>query len=172
MGALANDRIVPERDLRDTSYPVAAGAKIFVGSLVALNAPGTNCAQPASTAAGLVIAGVSRQNIDNTNGADGALNVTVRRGAFKFVNGDAIAEADVGKMAYAVDDQTVSKGAAGKSPAGTIVQVEADGVWVAIPAHVPAAAAAADTNGATLANLEIEVNKVKAALRLAGLLTA
>lgn len=168
--ALAVDRIVPERDLRDTSYPVAANAKIYVGSLVFLSA--TGFAQPATTAAGLIVAGVSRAQVDNTGGADGALNVTVRRACHKFVNGDAIAEGDLGKMAYAVDNQTVSKGAAGKSPVGVIVQLEADGVWVAIHPRIVAAAAAADTNGATLANLEIEVNKVKAAARAAGILTA
>lgn len=170
MVALASDRIAPERDLRDTAYPVAANAKIYVGALVMLSA--TGFAQPAATAAGLIVAGVSRQFVDNTGGADGAVKVTVRRATVKFINGDAIAQADVGKMAYAVDDQTVSKGAVGKSPAGVIVEVEADGVWVAVIATTPAAAAAADTNGATLVNLEIEVNKVKAAIRAAGELTA
>lgn len=169
MAALASDRIAPERDARDIAYPVAAGVKIYVGALVLLSA--TGMAQPAATAAGLSVAGVSRQFVDNTAGADGAVKVTVRRTLVKFGNGDAIAQADVGKMAYAVDDQTVSKGAAGKSPVGLIVEVEADGVWIRIAADTPAAAAAADTSGATLVNLEIEVNKVKAAIRAAGLLT-
>jgi hypothetical protein len=170
MAALAVDRIAPERDLRDTAYPVAAAAKIYVGALVFLNA--TGFAEPASTAAGKIVAGVSRQQVDNTSGADGAVKVTVRRAAYKFINGDAIAEADLGKLAYAVDDQTVSKGAAGKSPVGVIVEVEADGVWVAVASRPAAAAAAADTAGAVLADLETEVNKVKAAIRKAGILTA
>jgi hypothetical protein len=169
MAALAKDRITPERDLRDIGYPVGAGVKIFAGALVLIN--GTGFAQPATTAAALGIAGVAREFMDNTGGADGAKVVTVRQGAFRFVNGDAIAQADVGKVAYAVDDQTVSKGAAGKSPVGVIVEVEAGGVWVAIRPRPAADAANADTASGVVATVETEVNQLKATLRTAGILT-
>jgi hypothetical protein len=60
--------------------------------------------------------------------------VRVRQGTFKVGNGaaaDALAIADVGSLCYAADDQTVAKTAGANLPvAGTVIQVDADGVWV------------------------------------------
>lgn len=168
MAALAKDRVTPYRELTDLGYPAAANAKIYAGALVMLSA--TGYAQPAASAAGLKVAGVAQGYVDNTGGADGAKIVVVRQGCFKFVNGDAIAQADVGKIAYAVDDQTVAKGASGKSPVGVIVEVEADGVWVNVRPRPAASAANADTASGVVATVETELNEVKAILREQGLM--
>lgn len=90
-----------------------------------------------TTATGLKAAGVAQGLADNSAGGNSAINVSVRRGVFRFANssaGDAIALADVGATCYAVDDQTVAKtdGTGTRSAAGTIRDVDADGVWVQI----------------------------------------
>ena len=75
--------------------------------------------------------------MDNSAGANGALNANVRRGTFRFLNssaGDLIALSDIGASCYIVDDQTVAKtnGGTTRSVAGKIRDVDADGVWVEI----------------------------------------
>ena len=65
------------------------------------------------------------------------LVVKTMRGTFKFANSastDQITLADVGASAYIVDDQTVAKtnGTSTRSIAGTIRDVESDGVWIEI----------------------------------------
>jgi hypothetical protein len=134
MAALTADRNTKERADKMFSFPVKAATKIFAGSIVALNA---GKAVPGSTAVGLVAVGRAEEQVDNSSGADGDLNVSVRRGCFRFLNsaaGDAIAVSDVGSTCYIVDDQTVAKtnGGATRSAAGTIRDVDADGVWVEI----------------------------------------
>lgn len=118
---------------------VKAGAKIYSGALVCIDA--TGYAIPASEALGQLAMGVAQQTRDNTNGSSGDLVVRVYAGAFKFANGDSIGIADVGKTAYIVDDQTVSKGdgTGARSVAGPILRIETDGVYVqvGITAAVP-----------------------------------
>lgn len=129
MVALTQDRNTPERAGDWFVYPLAAGATIHAGAIVALNA---GEAVPGATATGRVTVGVAAQRAST---ADGDTHFTVRRGIFRFANsagGDACALADVGALAYVVDDQTVMRTAAGKSAAGTIMDVDADGVWVRI----------------------------------------
>ncbi|MDR2678292.1 MAG: hypothetical protein LBB51_02520, partial [Zoogloeaceae bacterium] len=62
------------------------------------------------------------------------LRVPVRRGCFALDNSTgagALTLADVGKSCYIADDSSVTKTATGKSVAGTVRDVDADGVWVA-----------------------------------------
>jgi hypothetical protein len=113
--------------------PVAANVKIYAGALVAANA--TGYATPGATATTLTYLGRAEEMIDNTGGADGAKSVLVRRKrAFKFKNSgtDAVTQAELGKVCYIVDDETVAKtnGTSTRSAAGTVVGVESDGVWV------------------------------------------
>jgi hypothetical protein len=114
--------------------PVKANTKIWAGSLIVVDA---GYAAPGRAATGLIVAGRAEQSVDNTGGAAGALVVEARRGVFKFNNSassDAIAQADVGKVCYIVDDQTVAltDGSSARSRAGMIYQVETDGVLVQI----------------------------------------
>lgn len=113
------------------NVPVKTATTIYAGALVALNA---GYAVPASTATGLVAVGIAEKTVTNS-GADGAVSIDVRQGAFKFNNsgsGDLIAQTDVGADAFIVDDQTVAKtsGSLTRSRAGKILQIESDGVWV------------------------------------------
>jgi hypothetical protein len=114
--------------------PVAANAKIHAGALVAVNASGY--AAPGSTATGLRSAGRAEEQVDNSGGADGAKNVTVRRGVFKFKNSgaDPVGTAHVLGDCYIVDDETVAAtdGTGTRSKAGKVLAVDTDGVWVEI----------------------------------------
>jgi hypothetical protein len=136
MAALTQDRDTPFRGGKDFAFPVAAGATIYAGALVVLEA---GVAKPGTLAADLIALGVAQQRVVNT-GADGAVSVPVRRdGLYRFDNStgaDAITLANVGSPAWIVDDHTVAltgavvSGAATRSIAGTIRDVDATGVWL------------------------------------------
>jgi hypothetical protein len=115
------------------AFPLAANGKVFGGAMVAITAAGYAAGATATVAN--VTVGRADETVDNTGGVNGAKKVKVRRGVFRFANsaaGDLIAITDVGKPCYVVDDQTVAKtDAAGTRPkAGTVFDVDAQGVWV------------------------------------------
>ena len=114
MAALTKNRSTPERipALRQ----LEAGAEIYAGSLVAVNANGK--AVPASDTAGLKTIGRAETH------AKSGETVTVKSGCF-------LAAADIGGVCYVADDQTVSKtGGTNSIPAGLVYDVESKGVWV------------------------------------------
>lgn len=131
--ALAADRNTKRRTGDTLSLGVAAGKKIYAGSLVARDAAGK--ATPGATATTLIGVGRAAETVDNTGGLADAVKVNIEKGVFHFANsaGDPIALADVGATCYIVDDETVSKTNAGgnsQSVAGKIFDVDAAGVWV------------------------------------------
>lgn len=130
MAALTKDRNTPERDGKLVGHPVAAGKVIYAGSLVALSA--TGYATPAVTATGLKGLGRAEGHVDNSEGADGEVVVTVARGCFAFANSGDITRQHIGSSAYAVDDQTVAAtdGTGTRSAVGTIRDLDTHGVWV------------------------------------------
>jgi hypothetical protein len=135
MAALSADRNTVRRSGDRFSRPVEAGAKIYAGALVCLNAAGN--AVPGSVSTTLVAQGRANAQVDNTGGAAGALTVEVLPGIYRWDNsaaGDAIAQANIGANAYIVDDHTVALTSGGntRSVAGQIVDVDANGVWVRI----------------------------------------
>lgn len=134
MTALAQDRNTPMQEGVLIPVPIAASTKIYAGSLVAANASGY--AVPGSTATTLTALGRAEESVDNSAGSAGAKVVTVRRGVFKFANlaADAVTQAELGKTAHIVDDQTVAKtsGTNTRSAAGKVLGIDADGVWIEI----------------------------------------
>ncbi len=117
MAALTNSRNTPE--LADGGrmqvYPVEANTTVYLGGIVALNSNGN--AVPAASAAGLKIVGraervhdgIPGENAVNNPGAAGAISLVCRRGVFMYaVNDGSIGAAQVGQMAYAMDDNSVS----------------------------------------------------------------
>jgi hypothetical protein len=131
-GALSADRDTPQRLDALLNLGVATAKKIYAGSLVMRSA--TGYATPGAAATGCIGLGRASEQVDNT-GADGALNINIERGVFRFANsaaGDAIADADIGNHCYIVDDATVAKtdGTGTRSIAGRIYDVDSDGVWV------------------------------------------
>ena len=131
MTALSTARNTPQRggDLFD--FPAKAGSRGFQGGLAVLDG---GYAAPARTATGLIALGRIETGYDNSAGVAGAVSVRVRAGVFKWANDatNAVAQTHVGGICYIVDDQTVSSASATntRSVAGTVVAVEADGVWV------------------------------------------
>ena len=135
MAALTNERIALRRDAKNGSFPVKGATKLHGGGLVAIDATGFAVKGAVSTT--LKTVGVAKQTADNTTGADGAIRVSTERGCFQFENsaaGDQITLADVNAVCYIVDDQTVAKtnGTSTRSAAGTVVDVDANGVWVEV----------------------------------------
>jgi hypothetical protein len=136
--ALTRDRNTPTRLGQVQVYPVAANTVIYAGALVALDASGN--AVPGSTAATLKAAGRAEENVVNNPGAAGAKFINVRRGVFKYANSatDAVTAAHLLGVCYIEDDQTVAAtdGGATRSPAGRVLEIETDGVWVDIGGEV------------------------------------
>jgi hypothetical protein len=122
------DRVHP-----DLIYvPVKAATKIWQGSLVVSDA---GFAAPGRVATTLLALGRAEITVDNTAGAAGALFVTVRRGAFKWLNAgaDPVAQADFFTTVFIVDDQSIGKtnGGATRSAAGKFLGLDTDGgAWV------------------------------------------
>ena len=111
--------------------PVAAGALIFQGALVAVN---NGLAVPASSDPTLVVLGAARAGADNRAGAAGDVTVEVERGVFAWENdaADPVTQASLGKPVYVVDDMTVaaSDGAGTRPEAGILYQIDDAGIWV------------------------------------------
>ena len=128
MTALSKDRLTPERDGRLVSDPLAVGATIYAGSMYVLDALGN--AAPASATATAPVRAVARQRATQAQG-DTATDAAL--GCFCFDNSagaDEIKRSDIGAACYAADDQTVKK--TGTCRAGTVVDVDARGVWVRV----------------------------------------
>ena len=154
--ALSADRNTPEKLGKDLVLGMATAKKAYAGGIACVNA--TGYATPGATAVGLKGVGRFEETVDNSAGLDAALSVRIKRGIFHWANsggGDAIAITDIGETAYIVDDQTVAKtnGPGTRSPAGRIVDVDAQGVWLDTAESVPTGAryltvAIADLKGA------------------------
>ena len=137
--ALNAGKKVQERAGHQFGVPLAAGATVYQGGMVARSAGLGRAAAPAASAgvaAATAIVGIAERTVTNT-GADQAVNVPTKSGVFLFKNsagGDAITEAAIGQPAFVVDDETVAlTNTSNLRPrAGTIVDVESDGVWVRI----------------------------------------
>jgi hypothetical protein len=112
--------------------------KVFKGGLVGINAAGYLVPASAGSDKQLKIVGVVSgpdEVYDNSAGAQGAISVKVDRGCFQLLNSpgtDAITQADQGRIVYAVDDQTLARtpSLGARPPAGRVIQVDSDGVWV------------------------------------------
>lgn len=134
MPMLTNDRLIQAFETNVVVAPVAANTIIYAGALVALNTS-NGTAVPASDAANRVVLGVAEERADNSTGAAGAKSVKVRFGrAYKFNASGTINNTHIGRVAYVVDDNTVSVSLSiNRVKAGKIVAVDPDGVWVWIP---------------------------------------
>lgn len=130
--ALAADRNTPSRAGEEFVYPVKASVTIYAGALVVAGSDGY--ARPARVATGDITLGRAEEKVTGS-GSDGAVKVRVSRGIFRFDNSsdsDAITIAEIGRACFAASDHAVAKtsGSSTRSPAGIVVDVDADGVWV------------------------------------------
>lgn len=140
MTALGKDRKTDQLDTPDTVLPrlayilAAAATTLYAGSIGCVNASGY--AVPGSASNTLRVVGRVEATVKNTVaegfGSAGDLSVAMRRGAFYFANStgdDLITFADVQKLCYVVDDQTLGRtdGAGLRPVAGVVFDVRADG---------------------------------------------
>lgn len=144
----------PEHPGEIVSVPLASATKIYAGTIVALNAAGY--AVPGADTAGLVGYGRAEETVDNSTGDAGDLSVNVRRGVFLWANstGNPCDQADLGKVVYMEDDETVAGSSNNSAPAGTVVRIDSRGYWVDTRYHVPSVGTVADSaiTAAKLAN--------------------
>lgn len=123
----------PAARMLEPTAGIAASTTIYQGGIVCKNASGY--CTPGAVSTTLSALGVAQETAVGTTA--GAVTLKVKTGIFKFNNstaGDAITIADLETSCYIVDDNTVAKtnGTSTRSAAGTVKQVDADGVWVAI----------------------------------------
>jgi len=126
--ALTNDRNTMRRDGRDFHQPVAAGALIFSGAIVVLNAAGF--AEPASAAEGLKFPALATERADNREGQDGDVLVRTERIVVSLDADSSITRAAIGATVYLLDDHTVTAESDGLSPAGLLVDILDGQAWV------------------------------------------
>ncbi len=141
MTALTSPRKIQRRgvELEPYSFDVKASSTILQTALVVLLA-GVAIAGRAgvdSTEAGTMqCVGVAYNGGAVGGAADGDVKIEVSEGTFAFKNsasGDLITKAEIGKVCYVVDDQTVAKTSNTnvRCIAGRVKQVDSDGtVWV------------------------------------------
>jgi hypothetical protein len=140
MSALTGPRNTRERNnsyLSEEQF-TKTGVIFFHGQLVAVDA--TGYLVPAITSTTLKRFGrcnlSPERKLDTTALASGAKKAKIEFGCYCWNNstaGDLCAQADVGNVCYAVDDQTVAKtdGGGTRSAAGRIMEIDANGgVWV------------------------------------------
>lgn len=121
MAALTGDLNAPFKHkgpIRATA--MAAGAKIFAGGLVAVNAAGF--AVPASDTVGATVIGRAEEFVDNTTGGAGDKVIRTASGIFRYQSSGAnkLTQVDIGKQAFVIDDQTVGKTAGNAIVAGIV----------------------------------------------------
>ena len=119
MAALSEDAKREWREADVLVCGVQAGANVRQGSVVAVDADGR--VAPATGAAGLTVLGWAIEPADNTGGAAGAMNVTVRhRGALRLPvkAGDS---PDVGDVVYCENDNDVTTTSGGRSRLGRVI---------------------------------------------------
>lgn len=133
MAALTRDRNTPRIAGKVFDFPMKGGTTAFVGGIAVLNG---GFVEPGTTATGRVAVGVFTRHVVNA-GADGAETARVEPDTWRFNNSasaDEIDAGDIGSVCYIVDDQTVALTHATntRSIAGTVINVDAEGVWVRI----------------------------------------
>lgn len=127
--AVTENQLISREDGIVGGGPVKAAKKLLQGTLAFIDA---GYLTDETNAGANKLAGVVREQADNTDGADGDINANVfERGTFSFPAG-SLTLASVGTKAYASDNYTVTNSATGNTYIGTIVGIEGDKVRVAL----------------------------------------
>jgi hypothetical protein len=114
-----------------SQVPVKADAILYEGAMVALLDADGYAVRAGTSSTGAVI-GVSKVTVDATGKSDGDLSADIVHGLFYRENSDtnALVQADVGKLCYVEDDQTVAD--TGTIIAGLLLAVNENGALVYI----------------------------------------
>jgi hypothetical protein len=132
MTAATEGRNTKRRDGRSVTGLVNNGATTLAGTIATRLTANGNL-----VAGGTASAGPAVGVFEETVVGDGVKTNTYTRGTFQFANStstDAIGLGDVGSTCYIADNQTVAKtdNSGARKAAGTIVDVDAAGVWVRV----------------------------------------
>lgn len=139
-----------------TSYPVLNAVKIYKGSIVVITSAGY--AKPGVSAASLKTVGIALETVDNTDGSAGDVDVQVYQAVGCFSqNGAAFDISDVGGLCYVYDDATVTQDSTSRSIAGTVYDVDDNGVWVYMGLAAPVDGTALAATDAALAELIVDL---------------
>lgn len=128
---LTKDKQVQSRIPAIFAHPIAADTEIFKGSLTVINAAGA--ASSATKAPDLKAVGIARKGVSNKGGAEGEKLIEVRRDESPRMKNDAVSPVTrehIGEPCYIIDDETVTSDETGSSIAGTVANVDDDGVWI------------------------------------------
>jgi hypothetical protein len=176
--ALTASRDTPARTGAQVAIVAASNQIVYAGSMVCVNSSGY--AVPAADTSGFACIGRCDKTMDTRLlTLDSNNYVTVSRGIFRWANADSIARADIGKIVYVTDDQTVNKTGGGNNIiAGAVVDVDSSGVWVDTGKIGPIGAATPSSlavSGAATVSGSLQVTGAQtntATLRVGGALTA
>jgi hypothetical protein len=110
------------RDGKIRDVPVAASTIIYEGTMVFEDAGGDFTGTVLENGS---FAGIAREHVDNSAGADGDKRVEVwTDGVFELtMDTTSLIAADIGKAVYGVDNFTISETATDLVPVGIIVKV-------------------------------------------------
>jgi hypothetical protein len=126
MTALAADRGLSRERWQRRRFPLASGNIAYKGGIAAIDLS-TGKIEPAHAEGDMFVIGLFAEYMDATS-AEKQVDVDLGREILLtyFVNGSSIVAADIGKICYAADDQTVtlSPSASGAVVAGRIWAVE------------------------------------------------
>ena len=107
------------------TLPIGANTKVLKGTLVGINNLGF-VYEVGKYDSLVKVLGKASATFDNTGGDAGALNVEIEYGTFGWVNGtndgNKLSISDIGKIVFALDNQTVAK--IGTLIAGVLVDVK------------------------------------------------
>jgi len=135
MAALTERKQVEEKDGVKLDLAMAVD-EIFAGALLKINAAGFLA--PAAAEVGATFAGVAYEDNDNSSGSAGDIASKVIAQGLFLLEGSGFAQADVGELVYASDDQTISTTqGANEQEVGVIKEfISATQVWVQIGASL------------------------------------
>jgi hypothetical protein len=130
LAAAANRRARGELGSRH-KVPVLAGAIIFKGAIVGIDAAGF--AKPAVAGAGIRVAGIAAESV--TGGAsNGAVSVEVETRREYLFAASSITQVMLGSSMLVVDDNTVDETSAGSASVGSMTEfVSTTSCWVFVP---------------------------------------
>lgn len=132
MTVLSADRQTQARHAGMQKYPVEAGETIYKGALVSIDDDGY--LMPASDTAAHRVVGVADENVDNSGGADGALDCRVVSGRAFLFAASSITQAMLGDVMFVVDDQTFDETVTNGVPCGRLVEFVSTTLgWIFIP---------------------------------------
>ena len=119
-----------EEDGKLIAYPISAGARIWKGALVAINALGYLVA--ASDAQNNKFVGVAYESADATGQGSGKLIARVKKTGTYVVAKPGAAPADMGVAVYATADDTVANTSVNSVLVGYVTQVRGGQVRIRI----------------------------------------